>query len=295
MLEAVHLTRRFGDRVAVDDASLAVEPGRLTGFVGANGAGKTTTLRMLAGITSPDAGEVRWGDRPARPGDRARCGYLPEQRGLYARMRVREQLVYLARLHGRDTAAAQAAAARWMLRLGLEQRAGDRIQDLSHGNQQRVQLAAALVHEPDLLLLDEPFSGLDPVGVELVADVLRECAGAGVGVLLSCHQLELVESLCDAVYIIDAGRIVASGTIDEIVSAAGRRLVVEVEGAPARWAQEHFGPAVMDVSGDRVCLRLGDEVDPRDVLDAAMRAGQVVHFVMQPARLSEIFLSAVAA
>jgi ABC-2 type transport system ATP-binding protein len=295
MLEAVHLTRRFGERLAVDDVSLAVEPARLTGFVGANGAGKTTTLRMLAGITQPDAGEVRWGDRTACPADRARCGYLPEQRGLYARMRVRDQLVYLARLHGCETAAAQAAADRWLRRLGLAERARDRIQDLSHGNQQRVQLAAALVHEPELLLLDEPFTGLDPVGVALVTDVLRERAGAGVGILLSCHQLELVESLCDAVCMIDAGRIVAAGTIDEIVSSAGRRLVVEVEGARTRWAAELFGAAVVDVSGARVCLRLGEDVDPQDVLGAAMRAGPVVHFAVQPARLSEIFLRAVAA
>src|SRR4051812_44491056 len=178
MLEAVDLVRSYGARVAVDGVTFSVAPGRVTGFVGPNGAGKTTTLRMLMGITQPDSGEIRVDGRPVDEAARRRFGYLPEQRGLYMRMRVREQLVYLAQLHGLDRDAADASARRWLRRLELEARAEDRVQELSHGNQQRVQLAAALAHEPDYLLLDEPFSGLDRVGVTVLSEVLHECADA---------------------------------------------------------------------------------------------------------------------
>jgi len=295
MLEAVRLSRRFGDAVAVDDVSLAVAPGKLVGFVGPNGAGKTTTLRMLMGITAPDGGEIRVDGRPVTPAERAQFGYLPEQRGLYVRMRVREQLVYLARLHGADTGTAEAAAARWLHRLGLEGRAESRIQELSHGNQQRVQLAAALVHEPSYLLLDEPFNGLDPVGVAALAEVLRERAEAGMAVLLSSHQLDLVETLCEVDWIVDAGRIVASGTIDALAAGAPRLVVVEVDGGGTDWVGGVPAATVIEAAGSRVRLLLDDGADPQDVLAAAIDAGPVVHFAVERPRLSEIFLEAVEA
>jgi ABC-2 type transport system ATP-binding protein len=295
MLEAVRLSRRYGDAVAVADVSLAVAPGKLVGFVGPNGAGKTTTLRMLMGITAPDGGEIRVDGRPVGPAERTQFGYLPEQRGLYLRMRVREQLVYLARLRGADTRAAEAAAAYWLGRLGLQDRAENRIQELSHGNQQRVQLAAALVHDPSYLLLDEPFNGLDPVGVAALADVLRERAEAGTAVLLSSHQLDLVETLCEVVWIVDAGRIVASGTIDALAAAAQRLVVVEVDGAGTAWVAGLDGATVIEAAGPRVRLLLDEGADPQDVLAAAIDAGPVLHFAIERPRLSEIFLDAVEA
>jgi ABC-2 type transport system ATP-binding protein len=294
MLEAIDLARSYGDRVAVDGISLAVAPGRLTGFVGPNGAGKTTTLRMVMGITLPDRGEIRVDGRPVDAAARAHFGYLPEQRGLYMRMRVRDHLVYLARLYGVDRAAAEASASHWLQRLELDTRADDRVQELSHGNQQRVQLAAALVHEPGYLLLDEPFSGLDRVGVAVLSQVLRERAEAGAAVLFSSHQLDLVESLCDTIWIVDGGRIVASGTMDELVAARPRRLVVEVGGAGPEWAIAHPEVTVLDATGSRVRLLLGDDADPQDVLAAATEAGPVVHFGFERPTLSEIFLDAVA-
>jgi ABC-2 type transport system ATP-binding protein len=294
VLEAVHVTHRYGDVLAVDDVSLAVAPGAVVGFVGPNGAGKTTTLRVLAGITVPHRGEVHVDGRLAGEGDRRGFGYLPEQRGLYVRMRVREHLVYLARLRGLDCSAAEAAATTWMRRLGLSGRAEDRIQDLSHGNQQRVQLAAALVHEPAYLLFDEPFNGLDPTGVALLSELLQERAEAGAAVLLSSHQLDLVESLCDSVSIIDRGRIVASGTLAELASASQRRLVVEVDGAGLEWAPRVRGATVLEADGSRVRLLLADDADPQEALAAAMRAGRVIHFAVERPRLSEIFLQAVA-
>ncbi|PTL58971.1 ABC transporter ATP-binding protein [Paraconexibacter algicola] len=222
MLELRELRKAFGDRVALDGLSLTLEAGQLLGFVGANGAGKTTTMRIALGVLEPDAGDVLWDGRPATPADRASFGYLPEERGLYTRMRARAQLVHFARLHGRDAATAADAADAVLDRVGLADRADDRVEDLSLGNQQRVQLAAALVHDPACLILDEPFSGLDPVGVDLMSEVLRERAEAGVPVLFSSHQLELVEKLCDAVAIVSGGQVVTIG---------------EVAGLPARYRE----------------------------------------------------------
>ena len=218
MLELIELSRRYGDLVALDGLSFSVERGQMFGFVGPNGAGKTTAMRIVLGVLEADAGQVLWGKRPVDATARARFGYMPEERGLYPKMRVRPQLSYLAQLHGLGAATARAAADRWIERLGLAERANDRVEELSLGNQQRVQLAAALVHDPELLVLDEPFSGLDPVGVDALSDVLRERAEAGVPVVFSSHQLELVERLCHAVAIVSRGRVVACGPVDELPS-----------------------------------------------------------------------------
>ncbi len=211
--------------MALDGVSFAVEPGQMFGFVGPNGAGKTTTMRIAMGVLSADRGEVRWRGERVGADERRRFGYMPEERGLYPKMRVRAQLAYLASLHG--VADPEPAADRWIDRLGLTERAEDRVEQLSLGNQQRVQLAAALVHEPELLILDEPFSGLDPVGVDVLSGVLTEYAATGVPVVFSSHQLDLVERLCEAVAIIKDGRLVASGTV-EALRGPGKRVVREV-------------------------------------------------------------------
>jgi ABC-2 type transport system ATP-binding protein len=195
------------------------------GFVGPNGAGKTTTMRIIMGVLGADAGEVRWNGELMHTRMRSRFGYMPEERGLYPKMRVKKQLSYMAALHGVEDP--DASADRWIDRLGLTERAGDRVEELSLGNQQRVQLAAALVHEPELLVLDEPFSGLDPVGVDVLSGVLLDYARTGVPVVFSSHQLELVERLCEAVAIIKDGRLVASGTV-EALRGPGQKVVKEV-------------------------------------------------------------------
>ena len=187
----------------------------MLGFVGPNGAGKTSTMRIVMGVLEHDSGRVLWRGRPVDARARARFGYMPEERGLYPKMRVRAQLSYLAQLHGLAAGAAGRAADRWIERLGIEQRSGDRVEELSLGNQQRVQLAAALVHDPELLVLDEPFSGLDPVGVDALSEVLAERAREGIPVVFSSHMLELVERLCDAVAIVSRGRVVATGPVAE--------------------------------------------------------------------------------
>ena len=201
----------------------------MLGFLGPNGAGKTTTMRAIFGLVELDGGQVLWDGRPIGLAERLRFGYMPEERGLYPRMPVGEQIAYFGRLHGLDASAARAAAARWLERLGLAGRAAAKVEELSHGNQQRAQLAAALVHEPELLVLDEPFAGLDPVAVRTLAEILRGEAARGAAVLFSSHQLELVEDICEDVAIIDHGRIVAGD-----VAALKRRVAPPADRAPAR-------------------------------------------------------------
>jgi ABC-2 type transport system ATP-binding protein len=211
------LSKRYGETTALDGVSFSVAEGQMFGFVGPNGAGKTTTMRIVLGVLAADAGEVRWRGQPIGPEERRRIGYMPEERGLYPKMRVRDQLAYMAELHGVSREEAVAAAQRWMERLGIAERAEEPVEALSLGNQQRVQLAVALVHEPDLLILDEPFSGLDPDGVDALSGALQdEIAARGVPVIFSSHQLDLVERLCDSVAIIAAGRIAVSGRVDEL-------------------------------------------------------------------------------
>jgi ABC-2 type transport system ATP-binding protein len=270
VLELRDLARRFGDVVALDGISFAVEAGQMFGFVGPNGAGKTTAMRIILGVLAADRGEVRFDGRPVTFETRSRFGYMPEERGLYPKMRVRDQLVYLAQLHGRDAASAGRAADRWIERLGLSERAADRVEQLSLGNQQRVQLAAALVHDPDLLVLDEPFSGLDPVGVDVLSGVLADYAADGVPVVFSSHQLELVERLCDAVAIVKDGRLVASGSVDELHD----------RGADSRRV--------------RLSVELRDGTTPEELLEATRAAGTVTDFGLERPTLTELFREAVS-
>ncbi|MGI8685266.1 MAG: ABC transporter ATP-binding protein, partial [Acidimicrobiales bacterium] len=259
-----------------------------------NGAGKTTAMRTILGLSTPDAGEVRWNGKPIGRDERLRFGYLPEERGLYPKMAVAEQLVYLARLHGAAPAAAKAATEQWLERLGVADRAGARLDTLSLGNQQRVQLAAALVHDPELLILDEPFSGLDPVAVETLAGVLGERAAAGVGVLFSSHQLDLVEDLCEAVTIIHRGSAVVTGAVSDLQAGGPPRLDVEVDGQDGgAWARGLPGAQVEAVEGARVRLVLDAGAEPQAVLRAAMAAGPVREFAVVRRRLSEVFRDAV--
>jgi ABC-2 type transport system ATP-binding protein len=268
------------------------------GFVGPNGAGKTTTMRIVLGVLAADRGEVRWRDRPVDFEMRARFGYMPEERGLYPKMRVRDQLVYLARLHGLTEARAAAAADEWIGRLGIADRAGDRVEQLSLGNQQRVQLAAALVHDPELLVLDEPFSGLDPVGVDVLSGVLQEYAATGVPVVFSSHQLELVERLCQAVAIIKDGRLVASGRVDELRDRGrrGNQIRVAVDnGGDEAWLAALAGVDVLDRGPGGWLVALTDGTGPDAVLDAARVAGSVTHFSLERPTLTDLFRAAVAA
>ncbi len=296
MLEVLSLTKRYGSVTALDGAAFTARPGRLVGFLGPNGAGKTTTMRCVFGLATPDAGEVRWDGAPIDAATRLRFGYMPEQRGLYPRMRVGEQLSYFAQHHGMPGDEARRQSLAWLDRFGLGDRVRSKLEDLSHGNQQRVQLAAALVHDPELLVLDEPFSGLDPLGVATMSEVLRERAAAGVSVVFSSHQLDLVEEVCEDAVIISRGRVVADGPIDELKARSGRRhLEVEVAGNGGAWIADTEGHTVLEREGDRVKLLVDERVDLETLLAAARAAGEVRRFSFEPPRLSELFMEAVTA
>lgn len=292
MLELHDLTRRYGDVVALDGLTFSVEPGQVFGFVGPNGAGKTTAMRIVLGLVRPDRGEVRWHGEPLAEAMRRRIGYMPEERGLYPKMRARDQLVYFGRLHGLPAARAAANADALLGRLGLGERARDRVEALSLGNQQRVQLAAALVHDPVALVLDEPFSGLDPVGVDVLSEVLLERAAGGVPVIFSSHQLELVEQLCDAVAIVSAGRLVACGPVAELRRRDATALRIDVEGGDG-WVEYVPGVRLLDRTGRGMLVELDPGTDPGDILDAARASGRVRHFSVVEPSLAELFRAVV--
>jgi ABC-2 type transport system ATP-binding protein len=293
-LELDGLTRRFGAVTALDGLSFDVPSGEVVGFLGPNGAGKTTAMRAIFGLTDLDAGSVRWKGAPIGPAERRRFGYMPEERGLYPNMLVGEEIEYLGRLHGMGQTDAASAATKWLERLEVADRADSKVEALSHGNQQRVQLAAALVHDPEVLVLDEPLAGLDPAGIDVIGQVLVEQAHAGCCVLFSSHQLDLVEDLCESVAIIDHGRLVARGTVDELATQGARRLAVRVEGdRDGAWARTVPGVTVSGVQGGEVRLILDASTRSDAVLDAARAAGRVTEFVFERRRLSEVFREAV--
>ncbi len=294
LLELDGLRRTFGSVVALDDLTFMVPSGQVVGFLGPNGAGKTTTMRAIFGLIDLDDGIVRWNGSPVGRAQWQRFGYMPEERGLYPGMLVGEQVEYLGRLHGMSPRDAASATQAWLERLEIADRATSKVEALSHGNQQRVQLAAALLHEPELLVLDEPLSGLDPTGIDAIGRVLVDQARAGSCVLFSSHQLDLVEDLCEQVTIIDHGRLVVSGTVDDLASSGARRLVVRVEGErTGDWARGLKGVSVSEVAAGAVRLVLDDEVDSDVVLRAAMVAGRVTEFTFGRRRLSEVFREAV--
>ncbi|WP_020657587.1 ABC transporter ATP-binding protein [Amycolatopsis benzoatilytica] len=292
-LEIDGISKRYGDVVALEKMTFDVRPGELFGFVGSNGAGKTTTMRIALGVLSADAGEVRYEGVPITHETRRQIGYMPEERGLYPKMKVGEQLTYLARLHGMPVAQAKASTERWTERLGVAARRDDEVQKLSLGNQQRVQLAAALVHEPRILVLDEPFSGLDPVAVDVMSAVLKEKAAEGVPVVFSSHQLDLVERLCDRVGIVRSGRMEASGSVAELRAGGTTRLLVDAPDAPDSWAAALAGVTVVGRTGSVTELELADGADDQAVLHAALATGPVREFARKLPSLTDLFRSVV--
>ncbi len=290
MLEIRNLRKRYGDVVALDGCSFSVQRGQLLGFLGPNGSGKTTTMRSVFSLIRPDDGDVRWDGTTIAPESRLRFGYMPEQRGLYPRMKLASQLSYFGRLHGMDKTAATQTARRWLDQLDLGDRADSRLEELSHGNQQRVQLAAALIHDPDLLILDEPFSGLDPIGVEAMMAILVERAQQGAAVVFSSHQLDLVEDLCEDVVIIAAGKVVLDGAIRELRSRSPHRYL-DIELATSRTdlhtAFAEF--AVIESASGRLRLRVDDNTELEPLIHRAAQLGHVRHFSYAPPNLSEVF------
>ena len=298
-LEIDGLRRRYGTVTALDGLTFSVPAGQVFGFLGPNGAGKTTTMRAIFGVTALDAGEIRWRGKPVDEAARRTFGYMPEERGLYPTMALFDQVEYFARLHGMDGPSAAKAAWHWIDRLGLSGRGRTRIDALSHGNQQRAQLAVALVHDPDLLVLDEPFSGLDPGGIDDMSAILAERAAAGVTVLFSSHQLDLVEDICEAVAIIHQGRLVVSGLVADLRRGDHPRLAVRVTGDRTGGWSAGIGSAIGTVDSVRADgtaeISLTSTADSQTILDLARAAGPVEHFAFEDRSLSEVFRTATGA
>ena len=293
-LQVIGLRHRFGERVALDGVDLTVQPGVLTGLLGPNGAGKTTLMRVMLGVIEADAGEVLIDGRRVGFADRQRWGYMPQERGLYPSMPAGEQLVYMARVHGIGKDEAQDRARALLEELGLGDRWADRTDKLSGGMQQRLQLGSALVHDPEVVVLDEPFAGLDPVAIEELAATLRARVPAGVTVVLSSHQLDLVQDLCTEIVMIDRGRQVLAGSVAELRSSSGRRqLRLGIPHAvPRDWLAEFPDVTVASDDADAVRLTLPAGTDPLAVLDAARAAGPVTDFGLDLPTLSQLFLAA---
>ncbi|MGB7448741.1 MAG: ATP-binding cassette domain-containing protein [Ornithinimicrobium sp.] len=290
MLEVDAVTRTYGDTKAVDSVSFTVSSGAMVGFVGGNGAGKTTTMRMIMGILAPDSGTVRWQGQELNRAIRSRIGYMPEERGLYPKQPILEQLVYLARLHGMSQRESRERIGALLERFGLGDRMGDRVETLSLGNQQRGQIIAAVLGEPVALVLDEPFSGLDPAAVDQMSELLREHTAAGVPVLFSSHQLDLVDRLCDSIVVLHQGKVVARGTSDQLRDTGHLRYRLYVEG-DAGWVREQGGLRVLDLDGPHALVEIegGDQQAAQRLLREAVSRGKVHEFSRVRPTLSEIY------
>lgn len=284
-LEIDHLNKTFGSVRALQDMTFSVQEGEIFGFVGSNGAGKSTTMRIAVGVLAKDSGEVYFDGLPINDDNRRRIGYMPEERGLYGKEPLLGQLTFLGTLHGMSKQAAQKSGMELLEQLGLAARRDDKLDDLSLGNQQRVQLAASLIHDPDMLILDEPFSGLDPVAVNVMSAMLRERAARGVPVIFSSHQLDLVQRLCDQVGIVTQGHMVAEGTVNGLRTQGASRYAVET---PARgWYPE--GTHLVEETDTGVVLQADDGTDDQTILRAAMAVGPVHSFGLKVPDLTELF------
>ncbi|AWB82363.1 ABC transporter ATP-binding protein [Corynebacterium yudongzhengii] len=289
-LHIENLNKSYGDHHVLDNMTFSVREGEIYGFVGSNGAGKSTTMRIALGVLSADSGKVSFGEHPLDDDIRRRIGYMPEERGLYGKEKIGDQLTFLGRLHGMSAEAARTNAENLLERLGLGERIGDKLDGLSLGNQQRVQLAASLVHDPDLLILDEPFSGLDPVAVEVMSQMLTERARAGVPVIFSSHQLDLVQRLCDRVGIIAKGRMVAEGSVDELRQNGPIRYSVET----ANPFQLPESTRIVSQEPGRIVVEADSTERDQEILHAALAAGPVHSFTRLVPHLTDLFREVVS-
>lgn len=288
MLEIQHVSRSFSERLVLDDISFNVPSGALTGFVGANGAGKTTTMRIIMGLLSATSGEVLLKGAELGGATRANFGYMPEERGLYPKQPVIDQLVYLGQLHGLSRADAKRRALDLLARFGLEERSKSKLESLSLGNQQRVQVAASLLHEPDVLILDEPFSGLDPLAVDAMSSILRDYAARGVPVLFSSHQLDLLDVLVDHLVIIQDGRILANSSAQDLRASQASRHKLDL-GSDAGWLRDEPGVQVIDLSGTQALVNFDSQEVSQRVLRKAMDMGPIAEFAIHRPALADIY------
>ena len=301
MLEISGLTKRFADVLALDGVTFNVKKGQVFGFLGANGAGKTTTMRIVLGLLKADSGTVTWEDKPASDWPRKTWGYMPEERGLYLRMPALEQLVFFASLYGVPRRKAADDARTWLARFRISDYADRKAETLSKGNQQKVQYIATVLHDPNVLLMDEPFSGLDPVNASLLKSAFLEMRDAGKTIIFSTHQLDQAEELCDSVAIIDHGRIITAGPTREVKRSVGHQVVRIATSADrlagngdGQWLHELPNVQVIRDGNDFTELRVDAGTDPQQILQAAMRGhGEVLRFEVADPSLEDVFVQLV--
>ena len=287
------ISKRFGDVVALDDASFTVDPGRIFGLLGANGAGKTTSMRIVLDILRPDSGTVTWQGIRNTELPRRTWGYLPEERGLYARMKVGEQLRFFSSLYGVSDADARAGVEEWLERFRIPDYVNRKVEELSKGNQQKIQFIAAILHDPEVLIMDEPFTGLDPVNVRLLKEAFLEMRDRGKTLIFSTHQMETVEELCESIAIMDRGRVVVNGPVRDVKRAMGRQVVrlATDDGQDAEWLARLPGVAITATRADYVELHVTADLDPESILRAAIDRGErVTRFEIADPSLEEIFI-----
>ncbi len=294
VIEDLH--KRFGAVEALDGISFSVQPGEVFGFLGANGAGKTTTMRIVLGLMKADSGTVTWGGRPVHDWPRRTWGYMPEERGLYAKMPVVDQLVHFASLYGIPRSRARADARAWLARFRIGDKADSRLETLSKGNQQKVQYIATILHGPDLLLMDEPFVGLDPVNVAMLKAAFLEMRDQGKTLVFSTHQLDQAEELCDSVAVIDHGRLVTTGSTRDVRRSTGHQVVrVATAGDDRGWLESMPGVTITRDGVDYAEVRVADGVSPQRILDAAIANGPVLRFEVGDPSLEQVFVERVGA
>jgi ABC-2 type transport system ATP-binding protein len=293
-VELRQIVKRYGDYTAVDHVTLDVPAGSIYGFLGPNGAGKTSTIRMMMRITFPDEGSIRILGDDLRAANLDRVGYLPEERGLYKKMRLGDQLLFFGELHGLSRHDARQRAGAWLDRLGLLDRALRPVEELSKGMQQKVQFIATILHEPELLILDEPFSGLDPVNANLLKDIILEYHRRGHTIVFSTHQMDTVEKLCDSICLINRGRVILQGTLASVKQRYGRNGVSVRFGGDGAFLRTLPGVASFQDHGNELFLRLNDGVDPATVLDAARGRVSVTRFEVAEPSVHDIFIEQVS-
>jgi ABC-2 type transport system ATP-binding protein len=290
------VSKRFGEVHALENISLEIQPGQVFGFLGANGAGKTTAMRVVLDILRPDSGTITWNGRLNTDLPRETWGYLPEERGLYAKMNVLDQLVFFAKLHGVKAKVAERGAREWLERFRIPEYADRRAEQLSKGNQQKIQFIAAILHDPQVLLMDEPFTGLDPVNVALLKQAFQEMLDRGKTLIFSTHQMEMVEELCESIAILDRGRVVVSGSVRDVRRSTGRQMVrLAAQGDPElAWLGTLDGVRVARRGQDYTEAEVARGHDPDTVLRAALSRGcEIRHFEIADPSLEQIFIERV--
>jgi ABC-2 type transport system ATP-binding protein len=288
------ISKQFGPIQALDGVSFSVEPGRIFGLLGANGAGKTTAMRIVLDILRADGGSVTWNGRPNTEVPRKTWGYLPEERGLYLRMRVMEVLSFFASLYGVSQADATREVEDWLERFRIPEYRDRKVEELSKGNQQKIQFIAAILHNPDVLIMDEPFTGLDPVNVQLLKEAFLEMRDRGKTLIFSTHQMEQVEELCESIAIVDRGRVVVHGAVRDVKRDMGRRVVrlATADGGDAAWLEELDGVRIGRRREDYLEMTVPTGTDPELILRSAIARGErVTRVEIGDPSLEEVFIA----